>query len=367
MKRVAVIITLAEHGGAQRHVYDVVTSMLERYEFRVFVGQDGWLIDRLRAVGVQCEVIPTLGREIGVAKDVSALFDTYRALKDFQPDLVHLHSSKAALLGRLASCVGGYPVVYTVHGWGFKPGVPVVRRVVVWLIESLLGLFAKRIVCVSKYDYRLAAAWLPHVRHRLRTVWNGVVDDSHRADYVAKDIVRILMVARFQEPKLQSLVVDAARLAARGCRLEVQFVGDGPQRDEVEALAVCESRNCEFKFLGSRDDVPQLLASADVFLLLSGYEGLPLSIIEAMRAGLPVIASSVGGVPELIENNVTGLLVENKSEYIAAAIAELANNVELRRAMGLAGRAKYERSFASNAMVESLTAVYGECVKQPQA
>lgn len=354
--KIALVITLSEHGGAQRHVLDLVQRLMSRYEYLVVVGTPGWLVDQLSLLGVACAVVPTLGRDISGVRDLRAFCGLQDVLRQYRPQVLHLHSSKAGLIGRLVGFRLGIPVVYTVHGWGFKPGVPTARRFVVWAAEFLFSRLAKRIICVSLYDAQLAKVALPGVWERVTMIWNGIPDLHLKKTNHYRERLRVLMVARFQEPKLQGLLIDSVAMLRDSCRVDLIFAGDGPLRHSVEARATAIGSKATF--LGSRDDVPALLADTDVCVLLSTYEGLPICIIEAMRAGVPVVASKVGGVPELVVDGVTGLLVSNVEASVAEALQRLNDDPDLRIRLGLAARSRYEHCFSVGNMADKVSEVY---------
>jgi glycosyltransferase involved in cell wall biosynthesis len=141
--------------------------------------------------------------------------------------------------------------------------------------------------------------------------------------------------------------------------LELLFVGDGPSREEMQRLAAELGVANRVAFLGERPNVAALLAGTDIFVLVSDHEAMPLSVIEAMRAGIPVIASDVGGIAELVEHGVSGLLLgDARPESIGAALAALAADPGLRARMGLAGRERFVARHEESRMVEAIARVY---------
>jgi glycosyltransferase involved in cell wall biosynthesis len=354
--KIALAITLAEHGGAQSHVYDLVSSLKDRFSFLVLIGQEGWLSEKLRGGGVEVAIVPALVRDVKGFGDVAAIFEMMRIIRGFGPQLIHLHSSKAGLIGRIVAHWVGVPAIYTVHGWGFKAGVPIFRRLLVWFLEQLLIGFSRAIVCVSNYDSRLARQYLFGASRRVRVIWNGVPDTEYRRDAVGAGSVSVAMVARFQEPKLQELLIQVFASDRRFSNIDLVFVGDGPRLQLAESLAHRLGVRCQF--FGSRSDVPEILSKMDIFVLLSAYEGLPVSIIEAMRAGLPVVASRVGGVEELIVAESTGILVSNELEAVSSALLRLIESSALRRRLGRSGRERYEEFFCSSNMCRDVAALY---------
>jgi glycosyltransferase involved in cell wall biosynthesis len=355
-RRLLYIITLAEYGGAQAHLSELMRGFHRKFELHLATSSEGPITAQARELGVTVHLLAGLQRAINPLDDLRSVVACRSLLTSLRPDLVHLHSSKAGLIGRVAAWAEGVPVVFTAHGWGFKPGVPLARRAVVWGSERAVADLAHRIICVSEYDRALALRYGIGDRERLVTIHNGLALEAPQATPGAAGDVTFAMTARFQEPKEQSLLLRAFAAAAPEARLA--FIGDGPQLAASKELAENLGIADRVSFYGDRGDVPALLARAHVFVLLSRYEGLPISILEAMRAGLPVIASGVGGVPELLRHGDTGFLVPNEVRAVAGAVATLAASPELRQRMGAAGRRRFAQEFALDQMLSRIEAVY---------
>ncbi len=358
-RRITYVITNADLGGAQRHLITLAeASIAEGYVVEVIVGETGPTCSLLTQHGVAVQVMPDLKRTLGILSDIRATKILRRALLHSPPDLIHLHSSKAGLIGRIAAWRLNIPVIYTAHGWGFKTGVPLLRRALVYVSELATAALATRIICVSHYDHLLASRWLPFVRDRLVLIQNGVPDTRKRANPASRP-VKLVMVARFQEPKLQTLLIAA--LPRLSSEIELELVGDGPLKASAEQFARNVGVDHRVRFLGDVVDVHEILKSCHVFVMLSSYEGLPMSILEAMAAGLPCVASAVGGVPEIIEDGTTGFLIkQNTEDAVVTALTHLIENHAARASMGAAGRSRYEKMFSSSSMASSTLALYRE-------
>jgi glycosyltransferase involved in cell wall biosynthesis len=356
--KILYIITLSEFGGAQSQLSAHIAGFAEKAEIELICSSHGPLTEAASRYGAHVHLIPTLGRAINPLDDVRTVNQLARYMVESRPTLVHVHSSKAGLLGRLAARMTGHPVIYTAHGWGFKPGVPATRRWLVWGSEFLAGRLCNQIICVSQYDHDLAERF--HIAHskRLTTIHNGVPDTPLRSR-PAQIPVKIVMTARFQEPKDQSTLIHAFSVVDKRTPAELVFVGSGPFLPQCQQLAREVGAAERIHFLGDRNDVDKVLEEAQIFVLLSRYEGLPISILEAMRAGLPVIATHVGGVPELIESGQTGFLVPSSdAQSVTECLSTLIANPELRAAMGNRGRQKYLDQFTLAMMIEKTAAVY---------
>ena len=368
--RIVYIITKASPiGGAQIHVRDLAAAIAARgHEPTVITSGTGTFIDDLRALGIPVVVLRHLTTPIRPLDDLRALREIHSALAGLRPDLIAAHSSKAGILARLAARRLRVPVVFTVHGWAFTPGVPPLEAALYRRVERLVGPLASRIIAVSEYDRRLGLEARVATPDRLVTVHNGMPDIpvQLRAD-PAQTPVRLVMVARYGAQKDHPTLLRALA-ELRGDPWELDLIGDGPLMGEIEALASRLGLAGRVRFLGQRKDVDRLLAAAQVSLLVTNWEGFPLSILEAMRAGLPVVASDVGGVGESVRDGENGFLVPRGDvARLRDRIARLLTDPELRARMGASGRERFVRDFTLDASVARTLAVYRDTLAHAQA
>lgn len=368
--RVAYLITRSDAvGGASVHVRDMARTLLERgHEAVVLVGGQGPVTEALAAAGVPFRPMRWLVRPIHPICDALAVFEARSLLQQLRPDLLSTHSSKAGWVGRVAGRSLGLPTLFTAHGWAFTEGVPSGRSRIVLLAEKVVGPLADRIITVSENDRRLALRHRLAAPERIVAIRNGMpnVAPALRADPAAEP-PRLVMVARFDPPKDQAMLLEAlARLD--GWAWSLDFVGDGPRLEAARARAARLGLADRVRFLGDRRDVAERLAEAQVFVLATNWEGLPRSILEAMRAGLPVVASDVGGVREAVADGETGFLVpRGDAEALRDRLARLLADPALRRRMGEAGRRRYEAEFTFERMFEQTLAVYEAVLAEARA
>ncbi|RTG94659.1 glycosyltransferase family 1 protein [Thermus scotoductus] len=359
--RLLYLITRAEPGGAQVHLLELLRGFKDRAELHLGVGEDrdGFLIEEARALGVQVHILKHLLHPIRPHEDLLGLFEVASLLKRVNPHLLHAHSSKAGFLGRVAARALGIRSLFTAHGWAFTEGVSVGRKALAVTLEALAGRLGDGIIAVSEWDRNLALRYRVAAPNRIFTVWNGVPDTSHRAD-PAREPPRIAMVARFAPQKDHALLLTALA-SLRELPWTLDLVGDGPLLPEVQALAKRLGLAERVRFWGRRLDVDRLLAEVQVFVLTSNWEGLPLVVLEAMRAGLPVVATDVGGVGEAVVEGKTGFLVGRKDEAgLRERLCLLLENPALRASMGEAGRRRYEEAFTLERMFLETWRVYEE-------
>lgn len=358
-----VITRLDDLGGAQMHVLHLAWALVERgWRVTVVGGRPGAFADLLDRRGIPWVSVPSLVQPISPWRDARAEAELSRLFQTLKPDLVAAHSSKAGILARLAARRLGIPVVFTAHGWAFQPEAPPVRRGVALAAERVAGRWADRIICVSEHDRRLALAARVAPPERIVTVRNGIPDDPARAEPGRPGRVSAVMVARFAPPKDHTTLLAAV---SRIEDLDMVLVGDGPQRAAVEREVAQRGLTGRVQVLGSLPDVAPVLAQAHVFVLCSRWEGLPLTILEAMRAGLPVVASDVGGIREAVVEGQTGFLVPTGNvEALERRLRTLVANPELRQKLGTAGRRRYEEAFRLERMVAETLAVYRGVLKR---
>jgi len=359
--KILYIITRANLGGAQTNVLDLIAGLRARYDVRLATGEEDVLTARVRALGMPVYLLPRLVRRINPLSDLAAVWECAALIRRIKPDLIHAHSSKAGVIARIAGLLTGVPVVFTAHGWGFSPGAPPLRRCVAWLGERVVAPLSARIICVSESDRRLALRDGIGTARVLTVVNYGIGREEGRAASPATQPPRFIMVARFNEQKDQETLLRAfARLVpAEVADATLEFIGSGPALDHCRALAATLGVTDRVAFLGDRQDVPELLALGQGFVLSTHYEGLPISILEAMRAGLPVIATAVSGIPEEVSDGETGLLVPHGDvAALATALRTLIHAPELRSRLGEAGHRKFHASFTLERMLARSEAVY---------
>ena len=368
--RIAYIVTRADPiGGAQIHVRDLAAAVRRQgHSATVITSGSGPFVHELRAQDTPTVVLRHLAGPINPVRDFRALREIRAVLAELRPDLLAAHSSKAGTLGRLAGRALQIPVVFTVHGWAFTPGIPPLRAAMYRRIERSVGPLASRIITVSEFDRRLALDARIATEDRVVTVHNGMADitPALRAD-PGRTPVRLVMVARFGAQKDHATLLRALA-GLREHEWELDLIGEGPLMAQMSSLAATLGIGGRVRFLGQRMDVDQILARAQASLLVTNWEGFPLSILEAMRAGLPVVASSVGGVGESVSDGETGYLVPRGDvEVLRDRIGRLLTSAELRSRLGANARTLYEQRFTLGHCVAGTLAVYRDVLAGSQA
>ena len=359
--RIVFVLTRSDYlSGPQVHLRDLGSALTAKgHQVRIAAGGTGPFSEELERVGLAYTPLRRMAVPIRPCTDLRGIFEIVSLLRREKPDLVSVHSSKAGVLGRIAARICGVPVIHTAHGWAFTDAVPGAGRYHV--AERLAAPLARKIITVCERDRKLALETGVGTESQLVTIHNGMtdVDPALRADPSISP-PRLVMVSRLAEQKDHATLFHAlAKL--RNKDWELDLAGDGPLRAELEQLAHDLDIAKRVHFLGARSDVAEILARSQLFLLISNYEGFPRSILEAMRAGLPVIASDVAGVHESVVHDRNGLLTpRGDAEVLSQRIETMLDAPERRAAMGREGRELYERSFTFEALFEKTCRVYSE-------
>lgn len=357
--RIAYVITRGDSiGGAQVHVRDIAERVShEGHEACVFLGGKGAFTAALTDAGIRFVSIKHMVQPVRPLRDCRAFFELTRKLARFKPDIISAHSSKAGILARLAGQLLGIPVLFTVHGWAFSEGLPKRRQCFSRALERATAPLAAKLICVSNYDRQLALRRKIAKPEQLITIHNGLRFSGDTPSSFAGDgPPTAIMVARFDHQKDHETLLRALQ---RLPEVSLDLVGDGPTLEETKAMAVSLGLSGRVHFLGQRSDVDRLLTNAQIAVLTSNYEGFPYSILEAMRAGLPVVASDVGGVSEAVDDGITGYLVPRGDvDLMHRRLADLAANHELRNRLGSAGRKRFLQLFGFEQMFDKTLSVY---------
>lgn len=366
MRRILYLITKAELGGAQSHVADLVQGFAATNEIHLATGDEGPLTELARAAGAQVHVLPRLQRSVNPVVDLGVVRECAALIRRVKPHLVHAHSSKAGVVARLAGRRTGVPIIFTAHGWGFSPGAPPARRALALAVEAAIAPLSARIICVSESDRQLALRRGVGTARSLVTIRYGIAPGEVSAEPTTQP-PRLLMVSRFSEQKDQPTLLRAIAQLERDGDLDyaVDLVGTGPDFQKVQTLAQDLKVGHRVSFLGDRHDVPALLGESQVFVLSTHYEGLPISIMEAMRAGLPVIATDVSGIKEEVRHHYNGLLVPHLDvPALASALRRLIEEPDARSQMGRHSRSRWEGEFTRKRMLNQIEELYGQVERE---
>lgn len=355
-------------GGVAIYVRDLSRELIARgHKVDAVVSDRPEFPDELRALGMGVAEVPFRAEVGTVREDLRVLRGLVRLLRQRRWDIVHSHGNKGGVFGRPIASACGIPVVHSPHGFGYltqrerpRRGIEA-RRALTLGIERLLAPCARRILCAAAYDRDNALRDGIATPARMVVIYNGVaphppVEPEPSLARTGGDGPLIGFLARLHEGKAPLEFIDAIELARqRGSHLRAAVVGNGPLDREVRARAA----TADVAVLPLGGDPFPALAAFDVYVLPSRWELFPLTVLEAMAASLPIVATDVGGIPEAVAEGETGILVPGgDTNRLAAAIERLAGDAALRERMGRAGYARWEANFQHSAMVDAVEAIY---------
>lgn len=321
-------ITLSSIGGAQKVLYDILSSLPEdKYDISLVTSINGKLTDWInklnikRTYKIKIVTISNIKREISPVNDILALLKLYNFIKKQRFDIVHCHSSKMCILGTLAAFFARVPKMFiTVHGWGINKNMSKITQKLLGKVQKWVGKLCTRIVCVSNSSMEIGIKnnWIKN--HNSCVIYNGCIDYSGNIgklrtelnlDFYTPIIGTVMRLDKPKDPLFNIMVLD--ELKKRGYKVKLVIIGDGPLKKKCEDICYNLGLNSDVFLMGYRDDVRDLIIDFNIFTLFSESEALPVSIIEAMMASKPVVASNVGGIPELISNGENGYLLDELS------------------------------------------------------
>ena len=338
------VITRSELGGAQTVVVQLSNMLSRNHEVVLAAGEGDGKMWEMVGKDVVREHCPHLQRALSLKNDLLAAMELRRLYRKYRPDVIHLHSSKAGTLGRIV-----FPrkkVVYTVHGFdsvrlAFRKFLPV---------ERLLQHFCRAVVGVSMYDKRNLVG--EGIVKGVSVVYNGIdrpqTEGLKRMEAMSGYDKVVLAIARVFPQKKPELFVEVARLLP-----EYGFIWIGNQREMTEYDL---PENC--RFAGNVSNAGAYCSMADLFVLPSNYEGLPMTVIEAMSFGKPVVASDVGGISEIVRNGLNGYVVPNEAVVFAEKIRYILENEEVYDSMSKCAKEIFENELTVDRMVEGYLKIY---------
>ena len=341
-------------GGAERQWSILLPGLRDKgHDVRLIaLDAGGPFADPLRRSGVPLELI-----EMRHQADIRPLIRS-PTLRGFVPDAIVTRGVSGLYIGHAIARWRGARHIFNEHR---QVGLPLSRR-----RETMVRVIARRLDLVVTVTADQAGIWTArgYPPQRIAVVDNGVqtptVTDSRaviRAELgVPGTAVAAVLVASMRpEKRIADFVTAVLRARDQHPELVGIVVGDGPDRPAIEHAA---AQNPAIRLLGHRDDVSRILKAADVFVLASEYEAAPMAILEAMAAGLPIISTAVGGIPDMVQHGVSGLLVAPRAPHeLASALAQLAGDVELRRALGEAGGLRHRERWSAKLMIDRYAAI----------
>ena len=359
--KILYIITQGELGGAQRYVRDLAREFSNSgHEIIVANGATGdqWLLEQLSDKNIKRHQFRNLVREINPAKDLSAFFEIKKYVKAIRPDIIHARSTKPGIL--VAFAKGKTASIYTVHGWVFNEPMNWLRRQLYIFLEKMSSRQHEKIIVLGEHDKNIALRLKIASAKKLAVVPHGIQHDENQKSKIKNqnDGISIVTIANFYKTKgLIYLITAVKHLAKIIPHLRLTIFGDGPERSLLQQKI---DKHPSITLLGRVPNATNQLSDFDIFVLPSLKEGFPYVILEAMSKGIPIVATVVGEIPNILENEVSALLVEPaNSEALAKAIQKMVDNPLLRISLADAAK-KRLADFSFESMIKKHHRLYLE-------
>lgn len=372
-QKVLYIVTNSDLGGISKYLLEITKHLPDYIEPYYVMATCGYLSEELEKLGIDKDKIffvPMTNSIVNIPLHIKSNREILEIAKTVQPDLIHCNATTGAMVGAVLGAFTKIPTVYTVHGWPFTNGLPLWKRIFYKILEFFMCKVYKKIICVSEYDRQIGIKALPMYQDKMVTIHNGISDisEEYRKKYLPmpiygeervseKDELKIVMITRFCPQKdPYTLIFAVHELVKEGYNIKLDLYGYGQHLDKVlNCIKNQNDNNIQYK--GEISDVSPILKNYDVYALISNWEGLPIGIIEGMRAGLPILVSDVGGNSECIKDN--GYLVERQGIMDCRKhIKAIWDNRENIATLGENSRKYFEEEFLSQKMTEKTLEEY---------
>lgn len=336
-KKILFVVTKGNFGGAQRYVFDLATSLKDEFNVSVAFGQAGTLSEKLSNAGIETINLENLKRDGDFSSDIKSLFEFFSVFKKYKPNIVHLNSSKAGFIGAMSARVynlffgkkyGNIKIIFTAHGWASDEDRPIFEKTAYYILHIFTVLFSNKTIAVSKKTKENMAIF-DFVSKKISVIHNGITEipllsKANARTFLDKNSkfkVWIGTISELHKNKgLDIAIKGIAPLLKENPNIGFYIIGNGEEKDALVKIAKSLNIASQVIFMGFVENARQYLKAFDIFTLSSRKEGFPYTLIEAGFARVPVIATDVGGIPEIIKNLETGLLIKPKisSEFYHA-------------------------------------------------
>lgn len=371
-KQICLVITKSNFGGAQKYVYEIATSLdRETFDVTVALGGSGILKTKLEEAGIEVIQIPKLERDISVFKEFSVFGFLYKLFKERKFDVVHLNSSKVSAIAAVASRFLGVPkIIFTAHGWAFNEDrstpVKFLFKISYWVTIILSDIT----ISVSEKTKLDVIGW-PFIANKIKVIRNGVKEIDFYEKEIAKEKINqinhriqtskflIGTIAELHPVKGLETLIESAKEISKEKDVQFVIIGEGQARQELEEKIQFSNLQNNVILLGFLDNAAKYLKAFDLFVLPSKSEALALVILEAGLAKVPIIASRVGGIPEIISDTKYGKLFESgNSEQLTKEITDSIENYEQSKQSAENLNQKIAADFSYRKMLEETISLY---------
>ncbi|PJA36704.1 MAG: hypothetical protein CO183_02105 [Candidatus Zambryskibacteria bacterium CG_4_9_14_3_um_filter_42_9] len=358
-------ITKSNFGGAQRYVYELADEAKNKgFDVSVLCGRaendktsDNLLIKKLGVQNIKVTPIDGLQRDISFTKEISSFFQILKIIKNERPDVFHINSSKMGALGAMAGRLAGIKnIIFTAHGWAFNEPRPLWQKIPIKFFAWLTILCTHKTISVSEKIKKDMERW-PFTKNKLVVIHNGM----SRFNLAQREngSFTVGTIAELHRIKGLDILLIAWNKFIKKHQAKLVIIGEGEERKNLENMAQKLGISDSVIFKGFVDNARSFLSNFDIFCMPSRSEGMPYALLEAGLAKLPVIASAVGGITEIIENGQNGILVEPEdAETIFSSLILLTEDKDLRERLGTNLKASIEEEFSFENMVRETFKLY---------
>ena len=374
--KICYVITKGNWGGAQKYVYTLATSLpKDRYDVLVIMGEGNILKEKLDHAGIRNIVLAKMGRDISAMADMKNFLKIFHIIRKEKPDILHLNSPKASGLGSFVGRLLFVPkIIETIHGWTFNEERGMLNNTLVFIFSWITMILCHKTIIISTKEEKQALAMPLVGKDKIVLIRNGI----EKINFKEKNLARSELLSFSSRSDLEENVRNTTWFgtiselhknkgleyiieAVSKIKTPVLFfiIGEGEERKKIEELIKKFGLENKVIFLGFLDKAGEYLKAFDIFTLTSIKEGLPYTILEAGLASLPVIASNVGGIGDIIDNSTNGILTtKTRSGEITRAIEYLIANPDKAKIFGTNLKQKIEKEFSVEQMLEKTINLY---------
>lgn len=385
-QKIFFLITKGNMGGAQRYVYDLATNLPPtHFEVTVFMGDlpaqagGGELEKYLKIAEINTKKIDGLIRNVSLFNEWRIFWQLVKLFKKEKPDIIHLNSSKIGALGALAGRIAGIKkIIFTGHGWAFNEKRPWWQKIIIYKLHWLTVFLSHTTIAVSEKT-KQDLLHLPFIKNKITVIHNGLSGVNYlpretarqelaskiwKKDFDPNSLNKTLIIgtiAELHKNKGVDLLIQAlSQIKNKLPNVLIWIIGDGEEKNRIRDLIKTNKLKDRVFLLGKIDEAKKYLKAFDIFTLTSRTEAFPYAILEAGQASLPVIASTVGGIPEVISSFNLGILVRpGNIREIKLALTRLIDNPTERKLFGKNLAKKVNKEFTIKKMVKETMEVYG--------
>jgi glycosyltransferase involved in cell wall biosynthesis len=362
-------ITKSNFGGAQRYVYELAREATRQgHDVAVLCGGDGPLVQKLKAENIKVITLCNLQRDISLVKEIKSFVEIIKVLNREKPYIFHINSSKMGAMGTLAGKITGVKkVIFTAHGWAFNEPRPKWQKIILRTSYWIVILLSRITICVSEKTKKNVSGW-PFIQNKLVLIRNGLVEfdllprkeaREKLVPNISSDTLLVASTSELHKIKGLDVLLTAWSKFVKMRDAKLVLISDGDERVNLENMANNIGIYDSIIFKGYLDNARAYLSGPDIFVMPSRSEALPYAPLEAGFAGLPVIATSVGGIPEIIESGINGILVPPEdAEVIFSSLVLLSEDEALRKRLGTNLKASIQENFTFEKMAHETFELY---------